>query len=103
MYNAEAATKVKMRREGRRITTIQANVSDESWGLLSITTRSGEEGWWAPIVGGEKVAIFAMSQMPANDYGLAQDFPFVVDPVDGDEPPNLVESAREVGKVAARR
>jgi hypothetical protein len=100
MYNPEAAMKVKMRREGRRTTTVQANVSDDSWGLLSITTRSGEEGWWAPIVGGERVAIFAMSPMPANDCGLAQDFPFVVDPVYGDEPLTLVESVHEVGKVA---
>ena len=102
MYNPEASMKVKVRREGRRTTTIKANVSDESWGLLSIITRNGEEGWWAPIVGGEKVTIFAMRQMPANDFGLAQDFPFVVDPVNvgGDQPPTLVESVRDVGKVA---
>ncbi|MEX0985444.1 MAG: hypothetical protein WD096_10415 [Actinomycetota bacterium] len=100
MFSPEAGMKVKVRREGRRTTTIQANISDESWGLLSITMRNGEEGCWAPIVGGEKVAIFAMSKMPANDFGLAQDFPFVVDPVDGDEPPTLVESVHDVGKVA---
>lgn len=101
MFRAEAAMPVRVRREGRRTTTVQANISDECRGLLSITTRNGE-GLWAPIVGGEAVIIYAMRQMPANDFGLAQDFPFVVDPVnvEGDEPPTLVESVRDVGKVA---
>jgi hypothetical protein len=58
------------------------------------------EGGWAPIVGGEKVVILAMRQVPANDFGLAQDFPFVIDPVDGDRPPTLVESMNDMGKVA---
>lgn len=101
MYRAEAAIPVKVRREGRRTTTVQANISDECRGLLSITTRDSE-GWWAPIVGGEAVIIYSMRQMTANDFGLAQDFPFVVDPVnvEGDKPPTLVESVRDVGKVA---
>lgn len=72
MYRAEAATPVKVRREGRRTTTDQANISDECRGLLSITTRNGE-GCWAPIVGGEVLIIYAKRQMPANDFGLAQD------------------------------
>lgn len=99
MYRAEAAMPVRVRREGRRTTTIKANISDECWGLLRITTKDGE-GWWAPIVGGETVTIFAMRQMPANDFGLAQEFPYVVDGGrDADKPPTLVESPRDLGKV----
>ena len=98
MYKTEAAIPVKVRREGRT-TTVQANVSDECRGLLNITTRNGE-GRWAPIVGGETVVIYAMCQMPVNDSGLAQDFPFVVDPVDSDRQLTLVESARDLAKVA---
>jgi hypothetical protein len=78
MYRANTAMPIKVRREGRRTTTIQANVSDECLGLLSITTRNGE-GWWAPIVGGQVVTVFRKRQMPANDFGIAQDFPYVVD------------------------
>jgi len=99
MYRADTAMPVKVRREGGHTTTIKANVSDQCAGLLSIVTRDAE-GWWAPIVGGETVAIFAMRQMPANDFGLAQDFPYVVDGGrDCDKPPTLVESVRELGKV----
>jgi hypothetical protein len=46
------------------------------------------------------VDIYAMCQIPANDSGLAQDFQFVVDPVDSDRPLTLVESACELVKVA---
>lgn len=99
MYRADTAMPIKVRREGRRTTTIQANVSDECVGLLSITTRNGE-GWWAPIVGGKVVTVFAKRQMPANDFGLAQDFPYVVDGGrDADKPPTLVESPHDLGKV----
>jgi len=99
MYRADAAMPIKVRREGRRTTTRQANISDECGSLLRITTKT-EEGWWSPIVGGEVVTIFAIRQMPANDFGLAQDFPYVVDGGrDCDRPPTLVESPRDLGRV----
>ncbi len=100
MYRADTTMPVTARREGGHTTTIKANVSDQCAGLLSIVTKDAE-GWWAPIVGGETVAIFAMCQMTANDFDLAQDFPFVVDGGrDCDKPPTLVESARDLAKVA---
>ncbi|MEO8423312.1 MAG: hypothetical protein ABI595_05280 [Actinomycetota bacterium] len=100
MFRADEAMPVKVRREGRRTTTIQANVRDECAGLLSMTTKTGE-GWWRPIVGDETATIYVMSQMPANNNDLALDYPFVVDPGrnSGEEGPTLVESARDLGKV----
>jgi hypothetical protein len=53
------------------------------------------------MVGGERVTIFAMRQMPANNNDLAYDYPFVVDPgrhSDG-QIPILVGSAGELGEV----
>lgn len=64
MYRLEAAMPVKVRREGRRNTTIKANIRDECLGLLSMSTKNGE-GLWGAVVGGETVTIFAMRQMPA--------------------------------------
>jgi hypothetical protein len=100
MYRSDAATPVKVRREGRRTTVIKANVRDECPGLLSVTTKT-EEGWWAPIAGDDTVTIFAMRQMTANNNDLAIDFPFAVDPGrnSGGRMPTLVESARDLGKV----
>ena len=101
MYRAEAAMPVKVRREGRRTTTIKVNIRDECTGLLSMITKSGEEGWWGPIVGSDGISIFAMRQMPANNNDLAIDYPFVVEPGRnwGKQVPTLVESAHDLGKV----
>jgi hypothetical protein len=92
---------VKVRPEGQRAKTIKVNIRDECVGLLSMTAKNGEEGWWGPIVGGAGVTIFAMRQMPANNNDLALDYPFVVDPGrnSAEQPPTLVESARDLGKV----
>lgn len=98
MYRTEAAIPVKVRREGRRTTTIQANVRDECTGL-SITTKDGT-GWWSALVLGAGATIFAVRPMPANDNGLALEFPFVVDATTNtDQPMTMVESARDLGDV----
>jgi hypothetical protein len=98
VYRTEAAIPVMVRREGRRTTTTQANVRNEC-ASLSITTKDGT-GWWSALVLGAGATIFAVRPMPANDYGLALEFPFVVDATTNtDQPLTMVESARDLGDV----